>query len=68
MLVNFISSGVPVTTDLCVLIEPACFTGASLDDFTVNPTATIVPLVPEPELAVLLGLGVLAIARRSRNR
>ena len=58
---NFVSSGVPVTTDLCGLFEPTCMTGESLDDFEVNPTATITPVsVPEPSflggLAILGGL------------
>ena len=67
VLANFVSSGVPVTTDLCGLIEPACFTGASLDDFTVNPTATITPTVPEPATLLLLVLAAAAAAGRSRS-
>jgi len=63
VLANFVSSGVPVTTDICGLIEPVCVSGASLDDFTVNPTATIIPVaVPEPTVGLLL-LAALAVAR-----
>jgi MYXO-CTERM domain-containing protein len=65
VLANFLSGGSPVGTNLCQLIEPACFTGASLDDFETNPTATLIPLAtPEPGFGLLLLLGLPALRRR----
>ena len=58
---DFNSDGAPVGNDLCNMITPICANGQSLDDFVVNPTATIertTPAVPEPSLSVLLGVGL----------
>jgi hypothetical protein len=66
VLANFLSGGSPVGTDLCQLIEPACFTGASLDSFEANPTVTLIPLAaPEPGLGLLLLLGLPALRRKA---
>jgi MYXO-CTERM domain-containing protein len=70
-LTDFTSGGAPVGSDLCNLITPTCADGQSLDDFVVNPTATITrtgPVVPEPSPSVLWGMGLagllMLVARR----
>lgn len=71
---NFTSNGVPVGSDLCALIHApsGCFLGApgmEIDNFTVNPTATIVPVAaPEPSVGALVLGGALALGAASRRR
>lgn len=67
---GFISDGVPVGNNLCLLIEPSCANSPTghLDDFTVNPAATITPVaVPEPAVVSLLLLGAAVLGARSRR-
>lgn len=68
-LVNTTSNGVPIGTDLCnLIVVGTCITGVgTLDNFVSNPTATIVPLVPEPSLAVLIGFGLAGLAVAARR-
>jgi hypothetical protein len=64
----FVSNGTPVTTDLCVLVDGPCDTGVgAVDNFTVNPTATIKP-VPEPGVAVLALVALATATAASRRR
>jgi len=67
LLANFTSNGTPVGNDLCNLITPFCASGQSLDSFTVNPTATLTPTVPEPASLVLLVLAAAALVKRGRS-
>jgi hypothetical protein len=59
--------GMPVGSNLCLMIAGGCPGGTTIGDFTVNPTATITP-IPEPGVAslVLLGLVVLGARRATR--
>jgi hypothetical protein len=68
-LVNTTSNGVPIGTDLCnLIVVGTCITGVgTLDNFVSNPTATIVPLVPEPSLAVLIGFGLVGLGVAARR-
>jgi hypothetical protein len=66
---SFLSFGVPVGADLCVMIDAPilCSNGfpMTIDSFTVNPTTTIVPLaVPEPGALSFLGLAMLGLMIR----
>jgi len=67
---GFFSDGVAVGSNMCLLIDPVCANSPTgqLDDFTVNPAATITPVaVPEAGAAALLLLGAAVLGARSRR-
>lgn len=58
--------GMPVGSNLCLMIAGGCPGGTTIGDFTVNPNATITPL-PEPGIAALTALGLALAVRRRRE-
>lgn len=68
---SILSDGVPVGNDMCVMIEGGCdgLAGDTIDNFTVNPGATVErTTVPEPSSGLLLGLALLGLAGREHRR
>jgi hypothetical protein len=65
-LASFLNGGgMPVGSNLCLMIDGGCPGGTTIGSFTVNPAATITP-IPEPGTVALLAVGVALLARRSR--
>jgi len=57
--------GMPVGSNLCLMIAGGCPGGTTIGDFTVNPNATITP-IPEPGVVTLTAIGLALLARRRR--
>lgn len=58
--------GMPVGSNLCLMIAGGCPAGTTIGDFTVNPSATITP-IPEPGVVTLMAMGLALLAgRRAR--
>jgi hypothetical protein len=72
---SFFSDGVSVGSNLCNLVKSGvgtygsqvCGPGYALDDFAVNTTMTVIPIIPEPGTALLLGLGLAGVAALRRK-
>ena len=72
---GFFSDGVTVASNLCNMAKAGvgsygtvtCAGGYALDDFAVNTNMTIIPIIPEPGTALLLGLGFAGIAALRRK-
>jgi hypothetical protein len=66
---SMLSNGTAVGSDLCVLIEGGCNGSGLIDNFTVNPGATVQrTTVPEPGAALLYALGLTGLACFGRKR
>ena len=73
---NFLSDGASVGSNLCNMVKAGVGTygsqvcgvgGYALDDFSVNTNMTIIPIIPEPSSALLLGLGLAGVAALRRK-
>lgn len=63
-LASFLNGGgMPVGSNLCLMIAGGCPAGTTIGSFTVNPAATITP-IPEPGVVTLMAMGLALLARR----
>jgi hypothetical protein len=72
---GFFSDGATVASNLCNLVKSGvgtygsqvCGPGYALDDFETNAVITIIPIIPEPGTALLLGFGLAGVAALRRK-